>query len=341
MSKHKAITAAVIAFAVTGSAGSVLYYQQHKLGKKRRAVRSSSGARTEVVVLAGAINSHVASNLALDLERRGYIVYAVAGGAEDEHFIRSFQRIDLLPLQLDLSEPNAAQEQLARFQAMLDKEHVAFEEAEPHKLRLRGVICVPDSANVPTGPIDSISSEEWSDALNAKVLNTIATTQLFLPLLKKHAGKLLLLTPSITSSLLLPGHSIENTMNGALNAFVATLSAEMKDAGVLVSRFKLGNLDIPAVSARQRRDGLATSRLKATPLRKLHDSVFDALSAKRPARTWYVGRGSFAYDVVGAIAPRSAISWLMQLSQRRPEQRSVQQNAIEGSSTWERIEKDV
>ncbi|QIW96469.1 hypothetical protein AMS68_001987 [Peltaster fructicola] len=342
ISKHRAITAAVIAFAITGSVGSaVYYYQRRHHSKKRRARRSASGARTEVVVVAGAISGPLAASVALELERRGYIVYMATGGAHDEHFVRSVQRIDVLPLQLDLTDPYAAQEQLVRFQDVLEKEHVAFEEAEPHKLHLRGLICVPDLSNAPVGSIDTVSSEEWSDALNAKVLNTIATTQLFLPLLKQHAAKLLLMTPSVTSSLLLPGHSVENTVNSALNAYMSTLAVETKGTGLSVTQLKLGNIDIPALSARHRRDGNATSQAKGTPVRKLHDSVFDVLAAQRPARTWYVGRGSFVYDVIGAVAPASAISWMMELGARRHEHKVEEQAAIEGSTAWERVEKEL
>lgn len=344
MARHRGLTAAITAFLLTGSAGSLLFIRSRRPSKKRRAARSESGARVETVVLAGAVSSPVASALALDLERRGYIVYVVANSAEDEHYVRSLARVDLLPLRLSLTDPYAAQEQLARFQNMLGKEHVAFDGAAPHRLRFRGLVFVPETSSVPSGAVDEISSEDWSDALNAKVLNTIATAQLFLPVLKAHAAKILLLTPSVTPSLRLPGHSVENTVYGALDAFAATLGAELRRDGVRVARFKLGSLDVPSVTARQRRDGAPAPRLKPTPLRRLHDSVFDALAADRPARTWHIGRGSLAYGIVGAVAPPSVVGWMMGLGRRRePALEDTERSHLsitEGSATWEKVDNE-
>lgn len=343
MSKNRALTAAIVAFAVTGSVGSVIYIQSARKSKRRRALRSASGARTEVVVLAGAVASPLASNLALDLERRGYIVYSVVGRTGEESFVRGLQRIDLLTLKLDVSNVYMAAEQIARFKSLLEKDHKAFETAEPHKLSLKGLILVPETSAVSSGRVEELGVNDWSTALDAKVLHTIATTQLFLPLLKEHAAKLLLLTPSISSSLQLPGHAIENSANAALGAFFGTLIQELKGTNVSVSQFKLGALDIPSQAAKQRREGGV--RTKATPLRKLHDSVFDALAATRPAATWYVGQGSLTYAMVGKIVPTGLVSWMLQLAERRRQKHNAGQSgqlAIEdGSSTWERIEKEV
>lgn len=293
-------------------------------------------------MIAGSISSPLASTLALDLERRGYIVYTVAPGPEAEQYVRSLQRADLLSLPLNLADQYTAQDQLSRFWALLDKEHIAFERAEPHKLSLKGLVFVPDTASAPSGLIEDISSEEWSDALYSKLMDTFATTQIFLPLLKQHAAKLLLLTPSVTSSITLPAHSVENTMNAALQAFFSTCAAEIHGSGVSMVQFKLGDLDIPSISARQKRAG-AKSRFKPTPLRKLHDSVFDALAAKRPSSTWYVGRGSFAYHAIGSLLPGGLIGYLMRVGQHesRMDGKVKSSLAVDGSSHWESVEKDV
>lgn len=311
--------------------------------RKRRAKRSVSGARMDVVVIAGAVASPLTSALYLDLERRGFVVYVVANTREDEHYVRSQSRVDLLPLRMDLTDPFAAQEQMARFKNLLEREHIAFDGADPHRLNFTGFILVPDAQASPT-TIDDISSEEWADALNAKVLNTIATTQLFLPTVREHKAKVLLLTPSVTPALKPPGHAIESTVYGALEGFTSTLSAELKPQGVSVSHFKLGNIDIPAVTARQRREGVPKPLLKATPLRQLHDSVFDALVAKRPSRTWHVGRGSLAYEIIGGWVPSSVIGWMMGAGRKSKIVDDVKDEDLQGSQaslTWEKVEQDA
>jgi NAD(P)-dependent dehydrogenase (short-subunit alcohol dehydrogenase family) len=345
MLRHRALTAAAVAFIVTGSIGAVVYAQNQQSRKKskRRAKRSANGARTEVVVVAGAVANPIASALYLDLERRGYVVYVVANTSEDEQYIRAQSRIDLLPLTLDLVDPFTAQEQLARFKNLLEREHSAFDGADPHRLNFAGLVLVPDTQSTPA-KVEDISSEEWSDALNAKVLNIIATTKLFLPSVIERKAKVLLLTPSVTPALKLPGHAVESTVYGALQGFTSSLAAELRQEGITLSHFKLGNIDIPSISAKQKREGIPQSRFKATPLRQLNDAVFDALASTKPRRTWHIGRGSLAYDVIGSWLPPSAIAWMMGAG-RKPaiveEVKEEEMRSSAGSLTWERIEQDA
>ena len=334
----------MVAFLITGSVGTLLYVKNKERKRKRRAKKSSSGARTEVVVVAGAVANPLASALYLDLERRGFVVYVVAHTSEDEHYIRSQSRADLLPLHVDLVDPYTAQEQLARFRNLLAREHRAFDQAEPHRLKFTGFILIPDTHSAPMR-IEDTSSEEWSDALNAKVLNTIATTQLFLPSITEHKAKIFLLTPSVTPSLSPPLHAIESTVYGALEGFISSLATEMREDGVAVSHFKLGNIADPAsFAAKQRRDGVPQARLKATPIRKLHDSVFDALVSTRPRRTWHVGRGSLAYDIIGSWMPAGAVGWMMRAGRRPNVLEEVKDEELQGSAgslTWEKIEQEA
>lgn len=346
MDKHRALTAALIAFTATGAVSTGIYVQNRKANKKRRARKSPSGARTDVVVVAGATSSPLASAVALDLERRGFVVYVATSSTEEETFVRSLSRADLLPLPISSADPFSAQEQIARFQNLLGREHVAFDGAEPHHLDFKGLVLVPDTGAAPTGRIGDVASEEWSDVLNAKVLNTIATTQLFLPALIVQQSKVILLTPSITPALQPPGHAAENTAHAALKAFASTLSAEMREqsTGVTVSQFKLGNFDIPSVTAKQRREGQPTPKIRATPLRELNNAVFDTLAARRPSASLRVGRGSLAYDIVGSVASQKLIGWMLGLGKQR--QANVETEAREemvgsqASLTWEKIDEE-
>jgi len=344
MDRNRALSAAIVAFAVTGAVSTGIYVQNRKANKKRRARKSPSGARLEVVVVAGATSSPLASAVALDLERRGFVVYVATSSTEEETYIRSLSRADLLPLPISLADPFSAQAQLDRFQNLLGRPHVAFEGAEPHHLDFKGLVLVPDTGAAPVGNVGDVASEEWSDMLNAKVLNTIATTQLFLPTLVTYKSKILLLTPSITPALQPPGHAAENTIYAALKAFTSTLAAEMKDqdTGVTISQLKLGNFDIPSVTAKNRREG--QPKIRATPLRELNNTVFDTLVSRRPAAHIRVGRGSLAYDMIGAIAPSSIVGWMLGLgkkSQAPVESETREELAgSQASLTWEKIDEE-
>jgi NAD(P)-dependent dehydrogenase (short-subunit alcohol dehydrogenase family) len=342
VSRHRALTAAAVAFLVTGSIGAFIFVKHRQSRRKRRARKSASGARIDVVVVAGAVANPLTSALYLDLERRGFVVYVVANSDEDERYIRSQSRADLLPLHLDLLDPFTAGQQMSRFQDLLARGHHAFQGAEPHKMNFVGFIVVPDTQST-SARVEDISSEEWSDALNAKVLNTIATTQMFLPSIIEHKAKILLLAPSVTPSLKPPMHAIESTVHGALEGFTSSLTAEMMDEGVTVSHFKLGNIDIPSVTARQRREGQLRSRIKATPLRRLHDNVFDVLVAKRPWRTYHVGRGSLTYDFIGNWIPAGVVGWMMGMGRKGgfvEEAKEEDLRSSSGSLTWEKVEQE-
>lgn len=343
ISRHRALTAAIVTFFVAGSVGSVVYLKSKDLRRKRRAKRSSSGARTEVVVVAGAVSNPLTSALYLDLERRGFMVYAVASSPEEEQYIRSQSRGDLVPLSLDLVDPYTVQNQLSRFQAVLAKEHLAFDGAEPHRLNLVGVILVPDTKSHPCR-VEGISSEEWSDALNAKVLNTIATTQLLLPTVIEHKAKLLLLTPSTVPALRPPMHAIESTVYGALQGFTSSLSAELRQCGVRFSHLKIGDIDVPSLTAKQRREGVPAPKFRPTPLRHLQDAVFDTLVARKPQTTMYIGRGARTYAIIGSMAPPPFVAWMMGASKLAPDCKKLSDGDLSGSAgslTWEKVDNEV
>jgi len=70
--------------------------------KKRRAKKASNGARLEVVVIAGSPSEPIVRSIALDLERRGFIVYIVCNTIEEEGLVQSEKRQDIKPLMLDI-----------------------------------------------------------------------------------------------------------------------------------------------------------------------------------------------------------------------------------------------
>ena len=70
---------------------------------KRRAKRASGGGKMEVIVLAGSPYSQLASNLALDLDRRGFIVYMVISSRAEEEAVKGFQGKDIHALHIDMT----------------------------------------------------------------------------------------------------------------------------------------------------------------------------------------------------------------------------------------------
>ncbi len=87
--------------------------------------------------------------------------------------------------------------------------------------------------------------------------------------------------------------------------------------------------------------------VKGSPLRELHNAVFDALTVKRPAKVWHAGNGSLIYDVVGKWVPAGIVGWMLGLGGRsgnvgfaRGDFGSQGSGAFlgEDSATWEEVE---
>lgn len=343
ISKNRALTAAIVAFAGTG--GLLLWRERRKHNRKRRARRATNGARLDVVVVAGPPSSPITRSLSLDLERRGFIVYIVCSNMDEEQQVIGELRADVRPLHLDVADTFGTEKAIERFNDALKKPHVAFNGARPYNLALRGVVLVPDLI-FPIGPVETVSPELWSDALNAKVLNTIAVTQALLPTICDFKARVLMLAPSIVGSLRPPFHSVETTVVKALEGFSASLRAELGTLGIDVIQFHLGTFDYSNVGPKHHLQSRAAGSPHAWPattramyarnfetqtrtgqkrgflsaansgssLRELHNAVFDAMTQQRPRSVWRVGRGSVTYDLVGSWVPEGLVGWMMGLS---------------------------
>ncbi|KAK6005457.1 hypothetical protein QM012_007099 [Aureobasidium pullulans] len=338
ISRNTALSAGIFAFVGTGAV--LVFIQRSTHVKKRRARKSNNGARTEVVVLAGSPTSSLTTAIAMDLERRGFIVYVITSTREDEEHLRKQLRPDVLPFDLDLIHPDKAEGRMQRFHHFLSRHHHAFDGASAHRLTLAGVILVPDISSVAVGSVAQLSPEAWSTALNAKVLHTITVAKYMLPLVTEFKSKILLLTPNVVSSLRPPYRAVESTVSSALGAFAASLSSELRLQGLHACHFKLGNIEI--VGNKQKRDENRRVRgALGTPIRKLHEAMFDALHSSDPSRTWHVGRGSLLYDFIGSWIPSGVVGWMMGL-QHAPGNEDQQTPESEDSSsdrsiTWEKI----
>lgn len=227
---------------------------------------------------------------------------------------------------------------------------------------------VPDLI-FPTGPVETVSPELWSDALNAKVLNTILVTQALLPTVCEFKSRLLLLTPNIVSSLRPPFHSVETTIVSALEGFLASLRAELGTLGIDVVQFQLGTFDLsnvgpkhhlqprtrsptawPATTRKLYGENFVNQTRAAnqhglldntgSSLRELNNALFDALVQKHPRKVWRIGRGSVAYDLVGTWLPSGLVGWMMGL--RRVSLETTSKPKLEDSvQAWEKIEAIV
>ncbi|TAQ91554.1 hypothetical protein B7494_g20 [Chlorociboria aeruginascens] len=268
---HKILSTVLI----LGIGGATYYVVRSKMGrKKRRAHRASNGARLEVVVIAGSPAEPVTRSIALDLERRGFIVYVVCNTIEEEVLVQNESRPDIKPLMVDIVDSSNARASIERFTSYLQTPHAAFQGARLHHLIFRSLILIP-SLTYPSSPIATLSPSILSDLLNTRLLNPILTTQTFLPLLTtlpishpQHSSpappapkpSILILTPSIIPSLSPAFHAPESLINHALTSFSLVLAAELSPLRIPITHLQLGTFDFSSFTPKTHLQTLQSQR---------------------------------------------------------------------------------
>ncbi|KAI0975095.1 DUF1776-domain-containing protein [Xylaria arbuscula] len=236
------------------------------LRKSRRARRAKNGGRLEVVVIAGSPSLPLTRSLALDLERRGFVVFIVCNTIEDELSVQQLSRPDIRGFSIDITDPPSAGASIDRFAAFLQTPHAAVPRAKPHHLTLNSIVLIP-SLHYQTSPIATIPPSNFADLFKTHLLQPILTIQAFLPLLTSRltpppppppptpapstdsekttpdTPRVLVFTPSIISSINPPFHAPEATVCSALSAFTEVLTAELRPLQIPVTHLQLGTFD--------------------------------------------------------------------------------------------------
>ena len=204
-------------------------------------------------------------------------MYVVAKTPEDLQAIESESRVDIRPLRLDISDVSCdisgkqqanilqaseSQEAIEHFSQYLNSPHRAFPGASPHNIRLAGLVMIPDM-NFTSGPIETLSPDIWSDALNTKVLATVATTQAFLRILCNFKARLLVLTPGVIPALSPPFHGVETSVVAAIEGFTKSLQGELRPLDVDVCQIHLGSFDYHGTESKHRNHAVNSSRADA------------------------------------------------------------------------------
>ncbi|KAK6542692.1 hypothetical protein TWF694_006636 [Orbilia ellipsospora] len=371
----------VLALVAVGAVGGGVYIVKRKRqrGKRRKALKAANGARKEVVVVHGQPHDPLVKSTAHDLERRGFIVYIAVSSHEDELVVLNEGKADIKPLQIDILDTLSARSSITRFMLYLRSPVVPFHGAPAHHLKFTALILIPDS-NFPSGPIETIPLDHWSDTFNTKLIQTLAITQLFLPIVTECRSRVIFVTPSIPYSLRLPFHAPEVAAVGALEGVIGCLRREVGGAGVPVVWIKTGTLDLgngrgsdrgtnatradvlgwtPAVRsvyARGYVNAKAVGDVKGTSLKEVNTAVVGAMLDRRVRKVVRVGGGSIAYDVIGRWVPEGVVGWLLGLKGGRRVTENVrgfltppgsrgssvgEGRELEGSVEWERVDKAV
>lgn len=339
-------------FVVTLS-GATYYIVKRKISrKKRKALRAKDGSRLEVVVIAGQPGEPFTRSVSLDLERRGYIVFILCSTSEEERLVQNESRPDIKPLSIDIRNSINTKKSIERFAGFLQSPHAAFPGAKLHYYTMRSLIVIP-TTQFPTIPIATLALVTLSDLVNTRLLQPIIMIQSFLPLFqllpfshgKPRSSDLLdlkpsivILTPTIISSINPAFHLPEASITSALSSFSNVLEQELAPLSIPVTHVQLGNFDTSGFSPHHRQLTIQSQRAETlqwdentrinyglnyavsttgkwgyqSNLRVLNKAVLDAMY-NRQGGTMRVGSGSVVYGFVGKWVPRSIVAWMMGL----------------------------
>lgn len=310
---------------------------------RRRSPKVSNGARKDVVLVIGLPTEPLTRLVALDFERRGFIVFLSLLDETDVNYIEANPITDDLKY-LNLASEEDIEVTLSNYRKFLDQPVTPFPGAESHCMKLVGVVFAP-SVYFSVGPIETIPASSWARLHGRLELFTRLMGAGLVALIRHHRSKTIYIGPSIISDLNAPFQAPQVVLQRSLEALFLCLARELSAHGLLVTQVKLGNLRssssqassshsriATAVSSQVRGwsldmrqvygNGFAHSVFKTNPMRKcggsgtslvqLYHLLFDLIySEKRNKSVVFCGTGARTYSIIAWLFPESFMARLL------------------------------
>ncbi|ONH67648.1 hypothetical protein BON22_2819 [Cyberlindnera fabianii] len=301
--RNKFATAATVV-ALLGLSGYVLKslypaVVRSRGGVKRRAERLANGARKDVILIVGSVTEPLTRYIAHDLEARGFIVYITSTNSKaDQKFFQneSLQDIKSLIVSSDSRDTEFNTEQIHKFDYLLSSDHIPFQGAQPNKLNLVGIIFVPDMY-FQAGKFHLVPSSTWNQTINERALMPLNLLMAgVIGMAEKYDSNIIFLTPTISTSLQLPYHSLENVTINFIQQLSACLQHDYDSLNI--TNLRLGAVNINSNNHRK------NFGIKGEPIKKLHYKIFDLLYSEDNNSVEYVGFGARLLSYFGAWIPR-------------------------------------
>ena len=258
--------------AVTVFAGTTAYLVQRKKkaqSKKRRAKKLPNGAKKEIVILAcPTFHDPLTKSLAVDLERRGYVVYVTVSSTEEDSLVQQEAKADLRPLWMDLTStvPNPAVDIHPNLEPIRELLASGTMRSSPsssrvgagssmNNLTLAGIVVFPGCSGYPEGSLALLPPSDVIDTINTRLVAPMITLQQFLPLLARHStdstspSSIIIAYPSIPKALSPSKQIPETVVASSMSALASSLSREVTsmEANITVHELKLGNFDLGSI----------------------------------------------------------------------------------------------
>jgi len=254
---------------------------------------------------------------ALDLDRRGYAVFAGVRSDEDAERLRSASAGRVEPVRIDVVDYAQVQ-------------RVA--EALAERLGERGLDGLVNNAGISvTGPLECLPMEAFDRQLRVNVSGQVAVTQACLPLLRRARGRIVFMS-SESGRVVIPLLGAYAASKHALEAVADAFRRELAQSGVRVAIVEPGSIKTPIWekstsatralrAAAPQAEALYGEELKFVELvtkqaarfaaepEVVTRAVHHALSSRAPKLRYLVGPEARALVLLHSVSPARAFDW--------------------------------
>jgi NAD(P)-dependent dehydrogenase (short-subunit alcohol dehydrogenase family) len=288
---------------------------------------SQSSGSSPAVLITGA-SSGIGAACALELDRRGFRVFAGVRSDAAGASLRDKASSRLTPLQIDVTDT-------ALIAAAAKTVGEAVGDAGLSGLVNNAGIAVP-------GPLELVPIETWRRQFEVNVLGQVAVTQAFLPLLRKGQGRIVNIS-SVAGGLAIPYMGPYAASKHAIEAITDALRFELRPWNIRVSAVEPGPIDTsiwgkstaatdelcdqgpPELTSLygQRlaliREGIARKARAAAPVQTVVRAVVHALTASNPKPRYLLNWGAWISFKGLGMLPDRLRDWIVQKAIGLPE----------------------
>lgn len=312
-----------------------------KTSIRRRARKLPNGSRRDAILLIGSPTEPFTRLLALDFEKRGFVVYLTILDQKDEKYVEANSIMEDLNY-LNLSDSYSFDLHLSKFRKLLQMPVVPFAGAEPHTLNLQGIVFAP-LLYFPLGPIENITVASWLKVNERFNVYFKLLSSGLISMARDHKSKLIVVYPNTVRNLNIPYHAPEAVFQSSVTSLFTALSRELGSKDVSVTHVRMGNLNVSShdkVAGKSKISSLVASEVKgwnedvksiyadrfsraehrANPirttgkgssLREFYHIIFDILYAKHPPKVVYCGTGARFYEWLPKFLPQSLLDMVL------------------------------
>ncbi|GAA5843732.1 hypothetical protein JCM9279_000125 [Rhodotorula babjevae] len=259
--------------------------------------------RKECVVVLGADSPH-GRDLALDLERRGFVVVATVADPREVDVLEKLSRGWLKALVLDPNESSSVAPFLRSLSTALSLRFPLHTSGDPfarpaHALALTGVVnCLSLAAAHahaahPPAPLEAAENDDARKTVGERVAVVVGAVKGLVPLLRSAAarpgaptGVLVSLVPSASSHLALPFHALSSAADAAISSLLHSLRRELTastTSNVHLSILEVGFFESSISSSAAATTGSGPSSSVQLPIRL--DAIYAPALARRQPRS--------------------------------------------------------